>query len=149
MIRLIAFKAAGGFDPTLIAGEEADLCYRIRRKGGRVDRINAEMTLHDANMTRVSQWWQRSVRSGYATAEAHRRRGRADPVLKRQVISNVCWALPVAWPLWPLLWYRVWRRRGSLYASNIVFGKLPHLVGQARFWIRQWRGRAGTLIEYK
>jgi glycosyltransferase involved in cell wall biosynthesis len=149
MVRTHAFKAVGGFAEDLIAGEEPDLCFRLRKAGWGIFRLDAEMTLHDAAMTTAAQWWQRSVRSGYATAEAHRRRGDSEPGLRRQVISNVLWALPVAWPLLPILWWRVQRRRGALYASHIVLGKLPHLFGQVRFWWQSRRGQPGTLIEYK
>jgi GT2 family glycosyltransferase len=149
LMRLNAFEEVGGFSPELIAGEEPDLCFRLRQAGWRVFRLDAEMTLHDAAMTRAKQWWQRSVRSGYAAAEAHRRRGKFEPRLQRQVLSNAIWSLPIAWPLWPFLWLRVSRRRGALYASHIVLGKIPHLIGQLRFWRQQWQGRPGALIEYK
>jgi GT2 family glycosyltransferase len=149
LVRVSALKAAGGFDSSLIAGEEPDLCFRMRMHGWNIERLGAEMTLHDADMTRLGQWWQRNVRSGYATAEAYHRRGRQDPELSRKVLSNIFWVLPLAWPLWPLLWLRVCRKTGSLYASHIVAGKLPHLVGQVKFWRNQRRGRAGELIEYK
>jgi glycosyltransferase involved in cell wall biosynthesis len=149
LIRTQAFTAVGGFCEDLIAGEEPDLCFRLRKKGWLIFRLDAEMTRHDASMTRATQWWNRSVRSGFATAEAYRRRGDLEPALLRRVVSNVVWALPVAWPLWPLLWIRVHRRRGALYATHIVLGKLPHLYGQVRFWWQRWRGRPGTLIEYK
>lgn len=149
LVRMKAFAAVGGFDEDLIAGEEPDLCFRLQRAGWGILRLSAEMTLHDASMTRASQWWQRSVRSGYATAEAYRRRGNEEPDLRRQVVSNTLWALPIAWPLWPVLWWRVQGKRGALYASHVVLGKIPHLVGQLTFWWRSWRGRGGTIIEYK
>jgi GT2 family glycosyltransferase len=149
MIRTDAFIAVGGFSEDLIAGEEPDLCFRLRKAGWGIFRLDAEMTQHDAAMTTAGQWWQRAVRSGYATAEAYQRRGDSEPGLRRQVVSNVLWALPLAWPLWPILWLRVQRRRGALYASNIVLGKLPHLFGQVRFWWQSRRGQPGKLIEYK
>ncbi|MCZ7679547.1 MAG: hypothetical protein M5U28_12600 [Sandaracinaceae bacterium] len=34
-----------------------------------IERLDAEMTLHDAAMTRFSQWWRRAERSGHAYAE--------------------------------------------------------------------------------
>ena len=149
LVRVRAFRGVGGFDSSLIAGEEPDLCFRLRQNGWNIQRLNAEMTLHDADMKELRQWWQRNVRSGYATAEAHHRRGQDEPDLRRKVLSNLLWALPIGWPLWPVLWLRVWRRQGSLYAFHIVAGKLPHLMGQMKYWRNQRRGRAGELIEYK
>ena len=76
MVRVDAFEAMGGFCSQLIAGEEPELCVRMREKGWKIWRLDAEMTRHDANITRLGQWWVRAVRSGYAYAEVfllHRR----------------------------------------------------------------------------
>lgn len=70
-----AFESAGGFDESLIAGEEPELCFRLRRAGRGVERLDAPMTRHDADMQRLGQWWQRHVRSGYAATEAWARHG--------------------------------------------------------------------------
>lgn len=145
MMRAEALHSAGGFAPELIAGEEPDLCFRLRRAGWRLQRVAATMSLHDAAILRFSQWWTRDRRSGFAAAEAFARRGREEPGLLRRVVSNVIWALPLAWPFWPLLWLKMYRRRGPLYASFIVLGKLPHAVGQINYWIN----RHANLIEYK
>src|SRR5204863_7260044 len=48
---------------------------RLRQRGWRIERLDAEMTLHDAAMTRFSQWWRREKRTGYAIAEAAHRFG--------------------------------------------------------------------------
>lgn len=144
LFRVEPFLQVNGFSEDLIAGEEPDLCHRIRLNGWKIRRIAGDMTIHDAAMTRFGQWWQRCRRSGYATAEAFARRGSHDPRLGRDVISNILWALPILWPLWPVLWLRVYQRGGSLQASFITLGKLPHLQGQIDYW-RHHR----SLIEYK
>lgn len=144
LFRMQPFVTVGGFSAELIAGEEPDLCHRIRRAGWRIRRIDADMTVHDAAMTRFRQWWQRNRRSGYATAEALVRRGGDNPRLWRGVVSNVAWSLPILWPLWPLLWARVCMRDGPLEASFITLGKLPHFQGQIDYWRSRRR-----LIEYK
>ena len=69
LMRRAAFDAVGGYDPTRIAGEEPELCLRLRGRGWRIARIDAPMTVHDAAMTRVGQWWRRSQRGGYVDAE--------------------------------------------------------------------------------
>ena len=69
LIRTEAFLAAGGYRDDLIAGEEPELCLRLRRLGWSVWRLDEEMTLHDAAMTRFSQWWIRTRRAGHAFAE--------------------------------------------------------------------------------
>jgi glycosyltransferase involved in cell wall biosynthesis len=69
LVRAGAFREAGRYDPALIAGEEPEMCVRLRQRGWHIHRIDAEMTWHDADMTRFRQWWRRMVRSGHAYAE--------------------------------------------------------------------------------
>ncbi|CAN0140232.1 unnamed protein product, partial [Chrysoparadoxa australica] len=69
LMRVDAIKAIGGYRNDLIAGEEPEMCVRLRAEGWRIWRIDAEMTMHDANITSFSQWWKRSVRAGYAYAQ--------------------------------------------------------------------------------
>jgi glycosyltransferase involved in cell wall biosynthesis len=69
MMRRNAVEAAGGYRDDLIAGEEPELCVRLRQAGWRVWRLDREMTLHDAAMTRFGQWWRRALRGGYAFAQ--------------------------------------------------------------------------------
>ncbi|MFM2417780.1 MAG: hypothetical protein RL385_2503 [Pseudomonadota bacterium] len=151
LMRLSAFDEAGGFNPEIIAGEEPDLCYRLRARGYEIWRIDVDMTLHDAAMHAFSQWWMRNVRSGHASAEAMHRRGiRGDSGVAKEVASNVLWGNPGAVGLWPLLFARVYRRhRDPAYAAFIVLGKMPHLQGQLRFWRARLRGQAARIIEYK
>lgn len=73
LLRRTAFDGAGGYPETMIAGEEPDMSIRMRAGGWRLRRIDHEMTLHDAAMTRFAQWWHRTRRGGHAFAElAHR-----------------------------------------------------------------------------
>jgi GT2 family glycosyltransferase len=94
MIRLSAITAVGGFNDQLIAGEEPDLCLRMREIGFRIRRIDAEMGLHDAAMFTFDSWWKRTKRSGYAYTEHVWRHGkRAFPTWRRQLNSIGFWAL--------------------------------------------------------
>lgn len=69
--RIDAIRAAGSFNESMIAGEEADLCLRIREQGFRLMRLDLPMTIHDADMHHFSQWWKRSVRCGHAYAHSY------------------------------------------------------------------------------
>lgn len=176
MMRLRAFDEVGGYDSTLIAGEEPELCVRLRRAGWRILRLDAEMTLHDAAMTRFGQWWRRSVRAGHAYAEGAWMHGRSPQRHNvREVRSILTWALfiPAAtaalvWPaggwgllllsLYPLQWWRIFvgqRRRGRtasqsrLYATFTMLGKFAQLRGMVGFAWNRLRGRRMRLIEYK
>ena len=149
MFRVASFDDAGGFVSTMIAGEEPDLCFRLRRNGWRVVQLGELMSTHDAAMFRAAQWWQRAKRSGYADMEASVRRGRFERQLHRRVWSNMVWALPLAWPFWPLLWMRCSLQRGPLFATHIVLGKVPHALGQLEYARRRRNRKESSLIEYK
>lgn len=90
MMRTAVFAELGGFDPGMIAGEEAELCLRIRRLGWKILRIDEEMTLHDAAIFHFSQWWSRSVRCGHAYAEGAAMHGRSPERHNAQPVHSFC-----------------------------------------------------------
>ena len=65
LFRVSDFVAVEGFNPAIKAGEEPELCQRLRQQGRQIARVDAEMTRHDLNMTRFSEWWRRQLRVGY------------------------------------------------------------------------------------
>ena len=77
MFRLAAFRAAGGFDASVMAGEEPELCGRLYAAGWKIHRLDAEMTVHDADMHRLGQWLRRDLRTGYGSLDVARRFGDA------------------------------------------------------------------------
>lgn len=72
LMRAQAFEDVGGFRSSLIAGEEPELCLRLRERDWKIWRLDAGMTNHDAAITRFNQWWRRNVRGGYGFAEVAR-----------------------------------------------------------------------------
>jgi Glycosyl transferase family group 2 len=62
-------EEVGGFDERLIAGEEPEMCQRIRARGYTILHVDRAMTAHDLAMTHWRQYWRRAVRAGYAYAE--------------------------------------------------------------------------------
>jgi GT2 family glycosyltransferase len=94
MVRCEAFNQVGGYDPAVIAGEEPEMCVRLRAKGWRIARLDAEMTIHDADMTRFGQFWKRMVRGGHAYAEGAWMHGRPpERHWVKQVRGIVIWAI--------------------------------------------------------
>ncbi len=79
MYRAKAFFDVEGFDEKLVAGEEPELCFRIRRNQGKIFRLDEEMTLHDANILKLGAWWKRTLRSGFAAADVLHRWGEEAP----------------------------------------------------------------------
>lgn len=81
LMRRCALEQVDGFDPTLIAGEEPELCYRLRHCGYLIRHIDSPMTGHDLNITRFRQYWRRALRAGHAYAEiSNRFRTSSDPM---------------------------------------------------------------------
>jgi len=106
MFRVEALTAVSGYDPSLIAGEEPDMCLRMGRKGWRFARIDAPMTRHDAQILRFGQWWRRAKRAGFAAASHVARHGKSSlPGDIGQVKRMIAWGgvLPLLFLLLLLL----------------------------------------------
>jgi GT2 family glycosyltransferase len=69
LFRVSALREVDFYNPVMIAGEDTELAMRLRKRGWRLRRIDVEMGLHDAAITRFSQWWSRTRRSGHGYAE--------------------------------------------------------------------------------
>ena len=174
LMRVDALSAVGGYDPSLIAGEEPELCIRLRAAGWKIRRLDEEMTLHDANVMQLSQWWTRAVRAGHAYAEVS---SMHDDDLSREWRSKsakaLLWAffIPAAsvvsvpftssyslglFLLYPLNVARIanrlrrdGERRPWAVATFLMLSKFPEALG----WLRYKRGRVtgerSAIIEYK
>lgn len=172
LMRMAALDAVGGYDPTLIAGEEPELCLRMRAQGWEVWRIEAEMTLHDAAMTRFSQFWKRMRRGGHAWAEGaamhgapperHGVRGRNSALfwgvgvplaILLALLVFGPWAL-VLLLVYPLQMLRIGLREGGgrpafERAVLLVLGKFAEAGGVIEYHRNARTGRRAGLIEYK
>jgi GT2 family glycosyltransferase len=173
LMRADMFEKVGGFRADLIAGEEPELCVRLRRAGGEVWRLDEEMTLHDANLTRFSQWWRRAVRSGYAQAQGAFLHG-APPEQHKVWETRRAWIwgfwLPIAclvcvllfgpygwlaFLIYPLQFLRqVMRTRGDWPARVTMsffqlVARFAESWGQLKFTFDRLSGRQTRIIEYK
>ncbi|MGI0484415.1 glycosyltransferase [Pantanalinema rosaneae CENA516] len=175
LMRVAALRQVGGYNPTLIAGEEPELCVRLRQQGGRILRLDAEMTRHDARITRFSQWWKRTLRSGHAFAEGAWLHG-APPERHWVRETNSIWIWGIALPivtlgtlwltqgwsllllgLYPFMGYRIYRyfhrtglsaKDAGLYALFCMLGKFPQAQGLIQFYGGKLLRRRAQLIEY-
>jgi Glycosyl transferase family group 2 len=92
LFRVDALRQVDFYNAAMIAGEDPELSMRLKKKGWRIRRIDVEMTLHDAAMTRFSQWWHRIRRSGHAYGEmAFLHPDVRDPNCPRSVLSILVW----------------------------------------------------------
>lgn len=168
MMRLAALEQVGGFRAQLIAGEEPELCVRLRQSGWQIHRLVNDMGWHDAAMTRFGQWWQRTVRGGHAFAEGAWLHGAAPErhwvkETARALCRGGVWPVMVVllvfavspWSLlllmaYPLQVARLSRNPGGWpRAFFLVLGKFAEAWGALKFYknLVLWRGP--KLIEYK
>jgi len=166
LMRYAAVQTVGGYRADLIAGEEPELCVRLRAAGGEVWRIDAEMTRHDAAMRRFGQWWRRTVRAGHAFAEGAALHG-APPERHwvAEVRRAILWGLALPGAVgfgalirpevglvllvYPVQVVRLARRGGWVWAAFTVLGKFAEGWGAAGYYLGRWRGVRRGLIEYK
>ena len=178
LMRRDVLEKVGGFDASLIAGEEPELCRRIRAQGHSILHIDAPMTLHDLAITRFSAYWKRACRAGHAYAEvAARFRDSDDPLWRADARRNLIHGgallaaplLLAASVFWPWLfvalagsgfallgrtfrrcaWKAESRTTRVLYALHSHFQHVPILAGQVGYFFDARAGRRRQLIEYK
>lgn len=173
MVRSSAFNFVSGYEPSLIAGEEPEMCLRMRRSGWRIWRLDSDMALHDAAIERFSQWWTRMKRGGYAYATGAVMHGFSpERYCIRESVSIWLWGLAIPlvailaaylwspWALGLLLIYpaqiariastgRRSSRENWLYALFVLIGKFPGMAGQAQFLAHKCGRRSPRIIEYK
>lgn len=176
LMRVEAFEDVGGYDASVIAGEEPEMCFRLRERGWRIRRVRGEMTMHDAALTRFSQWWKRMVRAGHAAAEGMAMHGNSPERFNvRRTLRPVFWAAVapgLALVLAPLTYglslvalvglygvqfARIWQREARtkgwrnarLYAAFTVLGQFAQVLGVAKYWWGRSRGKRSAIIEYK
>jgi GT2 family glycosyltransferase len=173
MMRTSALAEVGGFNPDVVAGEDSELCTRLRNKGHKIWRLDAEMNLHDAAILHFGQWWKRSVRLGYAYAQvAWMRRNEPDHMWRDELVRTVVWGavLPIAiillafvrlealalFALYPLQVYRIAAKRdiadpASWYYAfaTAIPSKVAGCLGILTYLKRCWLDNPVRLIEYK
>jgi glycosyltransferase involved in cell wall biosynthesis len=138
LFRVAALEQAGGYSDDLIAGEEPDLCLRLGKQGWKIRRIDAEMTLHDAAITRARQHWLRARRAGHAYAEHVARHGdRAFPGWRKQVNSILLWGLgfPVAilvLLLAALILHSLWPLVGAVLIAGLYPAQTARMILRTR-----------------
>lgn len=164
LMRVSAVAQVGGYRADLIAGEEPEMCFRMRAKGWRIALLDAPMTRHDADLTRIGQWWQRARRTGHTYAQGlslyrdspvqYKRRELQRTLLWGGVLPALIILSAFVWPLWavllglvyPLQLVRMHLRGTPLNrAFFLVFGKFPEMQGAVEYWLFDRK----TLIEYK
>ncbi len=177
LFRAKALEEVSGYNTGVIAGEEPELCFRLRKAGWSVRRLDAEMTLHDANMDSFGQWWKRAVRAGHAAAEGAWMHGRSPERFNvKRTLRPIFWAgfLPIValgaayWTygislgallgIYAMQYLRLYareRNRGRtrfiarLSASFTILSQFALFAGILTFARNRLLGRRTRIIEYK
>ena len=170
LIRCAALDQAGGYNSDLLAGEEPEMCARLRAAGWRIWRIDARMTEHDARILSLKQWWRRTQRGGFGYAQVWMATNSLPRRLYgRELRSALAWAvalpllvviaailakqtlllliLPLGYGVQMLRIMRSYRGEHRLAKSALILlAKLPEAIGAARFLLTRGGGR---VAEYK
>lgn len=173
MVRADALQRIGGYRADMIAGEEPEMCVRLRGDGWRILCLPLPMTVHDAAMSRFAQWWRRTLRSGHAFAQGASLHGKPPEYhCVKEARRNWVWGLGIplvilgacllltpafaaAALIYPAQIIRLYlKRRGTsdwplLTSFFHVLGRFPETAGQIKFHVDRLLGRTMRLIEYK
>lgn len=174
LMRVQAFKQVAGFRSGLIAGEEPELCVRLRKSGWKIERLEEDMTWHDAAMTTFKQWWNRTARAGHAYAEGSFLHGAApERHWVKETVRVWIWAFLIPllilvslffhWQmslalvyLYVVQWVRLALKNlqdskpfAWKLAAYSVIGKFAEFCGQLQFYKNLLTSRQSKLIEYK
>jgi len=166
-----------GFDPNLIAGEEPELCQRIRHLGYLICQLPIPMVKHDLGIVSFTGYWRRSFRSGYAYAEISQRfitdkyplwKYESRRNLMHGLLLIVILTLSLTPILWPYSWIACTSLLGLLvirtmqrtrircadwgtrliYAIHSQVSQIPILLGQTAFHLDRLRGAKRGIVEY-
>jgi len=144
LVRRDALEQVGGYEESLIAGEEPEMCRRIRERGLKILHIDAAMVGHDLAITNFHQYWKRAVRSGYAYADvAARSRGAGEWLWENQTAGNVVrgsalLVLPVASLMIAVAWASIVPLLVALGIASILALRTAH---RAKWKCAPWSTR--------
>ena len=171
LIKSEPFQKLGGFKSNIIAAEEEEFCSRLRREGWKIYHLCHPMAIHNASMHHISEWFHRSVRTGYAFAQSLYEN--IEPHTK-EYYSTLFWGLlfPIGvvlcWYvygshaldllfLYPVLAFKIyWKKRKTwteresiIYSIFCVIGKFPNVIGLLKYHLDRLRGKFRGTMDYK
>jgi len=147
LFRRSAMAEAGGFDESLIAGEEPEMCRRMIAAGNRIVHVDLAMTQHDLAMKSFGQYWARATRAGHAYAEVSARfADTGDPFWSAEAQWNRLQVLVLGAVLMVGIAASVWTR--SAWPAVVVLAMLCALVLRTA-WKARWKStNVCTLLLY-
>jgi glycosyltransferase involved in cell wall biosynthesis len=176
MLRSTLFAAVGGYNNAMIAAEDDELGVRLRQVGGKLMRLDRDSMIHDADMTRLGQWWIRAKRCGYAYAAVAAIHGAApERKFVRELERTWLWGglMPLAvvltivvtkglsllllcrYPIVILRTIHTAYRRGFSWGDSVVWGVscgvsvFPELFGVMKYYRDRQRQQLPQIMEYR
>jgi len=168
-IRASVFLNNKGFNDKLIAGEEPEFYLRLRQAGHKILSLKDNMATHDAAMTSYSEWWTRTVRTGFSYANAKEWDTR-----ENKSRSLIIWGglYPLLLGLSPLInlgataaliilfflqIFKIFlnlnipysKKDKFLYACVCMLDKFPEFLGFLKYQYAKMSGTRHQIIEYK
>lgn len=90
LIKREVLEKVGGFNVNLVAGEEPEMCVRIKSLGYEILHCEDHMAKHDIDITTFGQYWRRCYRTGFAYAALYQLLGDGSLGLwKRRSLHNL------------------------------------------------------------
>ena len=146
LVRRCALAQVGGFDPSLKAGEEPELCARLRAHRWTIEHLDVPMTDHDLAVRSFRAYALRCYRSGIAYAEvAHRMNRMGDKLWQMEAARDFRHGM-----LYALCPFAL----AAAFAANIALGcmllLLAMLVVLRSAWQCRWKapGQALLCLQY-
>lgn len=147
LFRRSALEEVNGFDETLIAGEEPEMCRRMIAAGHKIVHVDLPMTQHDLAMTSFGQYWARATRAGHAYAEVSARFAvSGDAFWSAEARHNRMQVFVLGLLMIGGVAASVWMH--STWPAAAVIAMLGALVMRTA-WKAQWKSKdVGTLLLY-
>lgn len=170
-IRRSVFDNMHGFDEKLIAGADPELYFRIRNAGNKIVCLPVDMGTHDSNMQYFSQYWKRSVKTGYGYAHNKFSWGGWDKQYKSALLWGglfpfliffisilIDFSLLLSFFIYPLQMIRIFikydrkelsTKNKFIYSLLCVIGKFSEFQGIVRYHLSAILKNTHHIIEYK
>ena len=142
LVRRCALVQVDGFDPSLKAGEEPELCARLRSHQWRIEHLDVPMTDHDLAVRSFRAYALRCYRSGIAYAEvAHRMKRMGDGLWQKEAARDLRHGLLYA--LYPFILAIAFVAHG---AAGLVLLALAAMVVLRSAWQCRWKAPGQPLL---
>lgn len=147
LMRRDILEQVDGFSENLIAGEEPELCQRIRAQGKIILHIDQPMTRHDLAMTQFNAYWKRALRAGHAYAEVSQRmKNTAFPLWRNDCRRNAIHVMVLIGLLLVAVLYSV--ITGNVLAMAGLLLAYIFLIVRSAYKARWKNASASTLLLY-